>query len=187
LNAEKRLILLTTLSVFMDGIEALLLKWDEMNNIQKGFVLVLGFGALAIALSQILDFIYKWVLPNIPYIQNAIQKLPDWITSIISSFFPVYLPLVLLYTIVTVYLAQRAQDRTTMKFNAEVSRLIREISQLREDNAYLFDKVQTYKSIEDNLKVPSFKPILADIVLDLTTPDDVKLGEIQGRIKKLTR
>lgn len=167
----------------MDEIEALLLKWDEMNNKQKGFVLVLGLGAFTFALTQILDFIYKWVLPNTSHIQNAIQKLPDWITLIISVLFPVYLPLILLYTIVTVHLVQRAQEKTMVKSNAEVSRLIGEISQLREDNAYLFDKVQTYKSIVDDLKVPSLKPILADIVLDLTTPDDVKLGEIQSRLK----
>ena len=40
----------------MDGIELLFLKWDEMNNKRRAFVLVLGLGALAFAIGQILEF-----------------------------------------------------------------------------------------------------------------------------------
>lgn len=50
-------------------------------------------------------------LPIIVNIQTVLYTLPSWIVSIISLIPSSYLPLILLYTIITVFLVQRAQNK----------------------------------------------------------------------------
>ncbi|MCX6676847.1 MAG: hypothetical protein NTU95_02740 [Methanothrix sp.] len=106
----------------MDGIEFLLLKWDDMNNKHKAFVLILGLGAFAFALDQVLGFISKWIIPALS--QNILSYSPNWVISTISFIPFAYLPLIFLYTYITILLINRTRAKTeeivTTGFNKKI-------------------------------------------------------------------
>lgn len=114
----------------MDGVESLLLKWDEMKNWQRAIVLILVLGALAYAIDQILGFINKWILPIPAYIQTIIHILPGWISTIISLVPFEYLPIIFLYTVITIALVQRAQDKAKTDIKTEIANLVNLIKKL---------------------------------------------------------
>jgi len=111
----------------MEGIEFLLLKWDNMNNKQRAFVLILGLGAISFALDQILGFISKWIVPNISQAQTALHNQS---ISIISFSSILSLVLVLLFTYITLKLAERERYNAEKESVKERNKAEQEISDL---------------------------------------------------------
>lgn len=59
-----------------------------------------------------------------------------------------------------------------------------ENSQLKEDNRWLSEKYQLYKPLVDKMKYPRNETISAKMNLQSTTPEEIRLAEIQERFKR---
>jgi hypothetical protein len=113
----------------MNGLELLLSKWDDMDNKGKAIALVIVLGMVAFALDQVLSFIVKWVAPYIS--QN-------WITSTIAFIPFKYLLIILFYTLITIFLINRARVKTESKWSNLCRRLY---GQVRKDHSRITNMV----------------------------------------------
>lgn len=113
----------------MDGIDFLLLKWDDMDNKRKIIWLIAILGVVAFGLDQILNFIVKWISPY--YSQNPLPSSLNWIMHAIS-FIPINdLIIITIYALITIFFMNRVRVTTEEKWFNLCARLY---GQVRKDH-----------------------------------------------------
>jgi len=159
----------------MDGLDLVLSKWDNMNNLQKAIVASLILGAIAAALDHTFNFILKWIFP-----------LSQLSISFISVNLLIYPILIIIFTFIIIKATQRERDRVNTILANERDRYKIEIAQWKKDCQWLWDRNETLQKLVDEFAPPSKPKVLtldASMLLEPTTPEEAKRGEINNRLK----
>jgi hypothetical protein len=159
----------------MDELDLILTKWDTMNNPQRAIVSILVMGAIAIALDAVFHFIGEYIQPILGVtIREPLNIL-------------IYTILTVLFASITILTSNRERENASKALDVERKKHDKEITQWRTDCQWLYNENDKLRKLVNQF-MPKSNPahlgLSSSIVLEQTTPEEAKRGEIHKRLSE---